>query len=416
MRLVQKTGVSLTLFASFALAAASTATNGSPFSPQKIKDFVSQKCGTTGSAVWVYEGALYDPLDGHKIANVEGLELVRQLADSSDSPQQRTNKLQASKIKGDFSATLLSRKLFCYQSPNEPRRLLDSIRLRPNAPRRTIPTNQAVALYDSATTFVSRNSGQDLILHTEWPNGKCAWGSATSSSQQTPREANKNNNSSMDFSVFCKPSSMKVPDVTDSSQQQQDAVTVAPRRSQWIQFGASSQQQPNESKFGARETYSYTLNELPVSGTNWLDRFFRRKTQDASLLKQTVKYTRYGEGPPWYGPGKYCMLELTGRKVASVEEAPPLAATVAAQYVPGFLSVDTPISSDVSATRAVEWFQRGNLQLLEEDGVQGCDGSAEQAIPKGGIQKLAYNVKKQGGRAFSRIRAASTIESNVNTN
>lgn len=29
----------------------------------------------------------------------------------------------------------------------------------------------------------------------------------------------------------------------------------------------------------------------------------------------TVKYTRYGEAPPWYAPGRMCTLELYGKRV-----------------------------------------------------------------------------------------------------
>lgn len=371
--------------------------SSSPFAPQRIKDWIRTKCGNDGLAVWVYEGALYDPLDGTKIANVQGLELVRQLADTNT--RQRSQTLKGNSIKGDYSATLLSRKLFCYSSLQEPRRLLHSIRLRTNAPKRKIPVHQAVALYDSATTYVSRDQGRKMVLHTEWPNGKCTWGMAF------PQKTSSNDDKSMDFSVFAKPSNVDVPDVT--SEEEEDVV-VTPKRSQLIQFGTGSPQQSDQSKFGARETYSYTIQESPDAGRNWLDRFFRRKTQDAFVENQKVKYTRYGEGPPWYGVGKYCMLELQGTRVASVEEAPPLAASFAAQHVPAFLSVDTPIASDGSAQRAVEWFRRGDLQIVSEE-----DEDSQQVEAEGGIKRLAFQAKRRGGTLFHKLRAASTLESNT---
>lgn len=384
----------------FLVGAHEAASNASPiFSPQRIRQWIQHKCGQDGCSVWVYEGALYDPLDGHKIANVEGLELVRRLSDSSDpTTVSRSKELKANKIQGDYSATLLSRKLFCYQSPKQPRRLLDSIRLRPNAPRRNIPTSQAVALYDSATTYVSRNKGKDLILHTEWPNGKCTWGTASPQKTSAP-----NDKQSFDFNVFSKPNSQQdVPDITASTSLNAEEIVVTPKRSQLIQFGTSSQQS-DQSKFGVRETYSYTMEPSPYP-RDWLDRVFRRaRKNDNDSIR--VKYTRYGEGPPWYGPGKYCMLELEGRRAKSVEEAPPLAASVAAERVPGFLSVDAPIASDVSAKRAVEWFRQGYLQLLMEE-----QGDEEQRLPDGKLKRLGYRVKKKSGQVFQRMRAASTLE------
>jgi hypothetical protein len=108
------------------------------------------------------------------------------------------------------------------------------------------------------------------------------------------------------------------------------------------------------------------------------------------------------------------MLELQGRKVASVEEAPPLAASIAAERVPGFLSVNAPILSDGSAQRAMEWFRQGHLQL-SEDNIE----NQEQEIPNvgGGLaRRLAFHVKKTSAHVLKKVRAASTLEqSSANT-
>lgn len=374
---------SWTRFALLLLVAAFSEGSSSSFSPQRVRDWIQTRCGE-GSAVWVYEGALYDPLDGHKIANVEGLELVRYVGDS-ETPS-RCSSLKAHQLEGDYSATVLSRRLFCYQSPQQPQRLLDSIRLRPNAPRRRVPMNQAVALYDTATTYVSHKN--QLIVHTEWPKGNCIWAKAIS-----PREVSSK---SLDFSILARPTLKDLPDLSDESNGD-DEVVIAPKRSQLVQFGASSQKAHNN-RFGARETYSYTMEDSPswlARSPSWLARFWGVKNDVPRL-----RYTRYGEGPPWYGPGKYCMLELQGRRVNSLSEAPPLATSVAAQRVPGFLSVDGPITSDASVQRAVEWFHHGNLQLE--------DDQLEQ-VPDGGLRRLAYQVGKGGSALFERIRAASTL-------
>jgi hypothetical protein len=243
--------------------------------------------------------------------------------------------------------------------------------------------NQAVALYDAATTFVSYKN--QLVVHTEWPNGKCIWAKATS-----PRETSTK---SMDFSVFAKPTLKDLPKLTDASNDDGDVV-IAPKRLQLVQFGASSQEGDHH-RFGARETYSYTIQHDPSRSPFWLAKFWKQGNDFPR-----VRYTRYGEGPPWYGPGKYCMLELQGRRVKSISDAPSLAACFAAQRVPGFLSVDGPITTDASAKRAIEWFRRGNLQLVEEQMEQ---------VPCGGLRRLAFQVGKGGSAVLDRIRAASTL-------
>ena len=310
-------------------------------------------------------------------------------SDSLPTPpptQQRSKQLQAFNLTkdADYSATLLSRRLFCYQSPQQPRRLLDSIRLRPNAPLRKIPVHQAVAVYDSATTYVT--FGDSLLLHTEWPNTKCTWGIATTTTMENNNKKKKKNHSdsSFDFNVFVKPNSPRVPNLStlSSSTSSSKDVVVAPKRSQLIQFGTTSSQQQqaaanHQGKFGVRETYSYSTdsspNTLQSRPRDWLDRLLRTTPPE----QVSVKYTRYGEGPPWYGAGKYCMLELQGRRVASVQEAPPLAASIAAERVPGFLSVHAPILSDASAQRAMEWFRQGHLQLSDEHVEQQARESAQ---------------------------------------
>ena len=351
---------------------------------KRFENGCEQNVERHGSAVWVYEGALYDPLDGRKIANVEGLELVRQLAETHEIA---LSKLKARQIQGDYATTVLTRRLFLYQSPQEPRRLLSSIRLRPNAPLRKIPTNQAVASYDTATTYVSRNKGRDLVLHTEWPNGKCLWGTATSPPEQV-------SSNSMDFTVYAKPSSKDLPDLSTHDNDENVETVVAPKRSQLVQFGAS-QQAAEQHKFGARETYSYTMEN---TSQNWFSQRFGKNKDTACR----VRYTRYGEGPPWYGPNKYCMLELQGRRVQSVDDAPPLAAGFAAERLPGFLAVHTPIEIDAAAERAVDWFRRGNLAMLDND-------EEQEQVPQGRLRGLAYPTKQKGGAVLQRIRAASTL-------
>jgi hypothetical protein len=314
---------------------------------------------------------LYDPLDGRKICNVEGLELVRKLAGPEDDGIRKEG-LKAEQL--EQGTTVLSRKIFCYQAPNEPLKLLSSIKLRPNSPKRPIPTTQAVALYDTATTYFTH--ANKLVLHTEFPNGKCYWATAESPPGKTdPIPRTK----SFDFTVYTRQRPTDLPELPQESSMGE--IVVSPKRSKIIQFGASPKQ--DDARFGARETYSYTF---PQSYTKRSWRFWE-PPQEQPPNACTVKYIRYGEGPPWYGPGKYCALELQGRRIQSVEDLSPLSATVAAQ-IPGFMAVHGPIRSNDDARDAVSWFRKQGLQLR--------DGKREN-----------QGVKGRAFHSWNRLRAAS---------
>jgi hypothetical protein len=324
-------------------------------SPDPVNDWVNARCGN-GSAVWTYEGTLYDPLDGRKICQVEGLELVRTLATPKDTVHRRFG-LVSKELSN--STTILSRKLFCYKSPDEPDRLLRSIKLRHNSPTRSIPTNQAVALYDSATTMSSAHDGKQLVLHTEFPNGKCYW--ATVDNTEKNAGESSAGTRSLDFTVFTRKRPTDLP--TLSPDISSEGVVVAPKRSKLIQFGASSNFE--SSRFGVRETYSYSITKQPLPGRGW--RFWVKSKVVQPVC--SVKYTRYGEGPPWYGPGKYLMLEVRGRRAVDMSEASAMPATLAS-HIPFFSEVDKRIETDDEATQAVQAFKEAGLTQLPQERIE----------------------------------------------
>ena len=346
----------------------------SPHNP--INDWVQARCGD-GSAVWTYEGTLYDPLDGRKICQVEGLELVRTLATPTDSSSRRFG-LVSNELSN--SATILSRKVFCYKSPDEPDKLLRSIKLRHNSPTRSIPTNQAIALYDSATTMSSMHDGTQLVLHTEFPNGKCYW-ATTDNTGETAGDSAAGSRS-LEFSVFTRKRPTDLPSLSEVISG--DGVVVAPKRSRLIQFGASPKFE--SSRFGVRETYCYTsTTEQSPAERDW--RFWIK-----SIVKQpvcSVKYTRYGEGPPWYGPGKYLTLEVRGRRAVNMNEVSALPATLAS-HLPFLLEVDKRIETDEEALLAVKAFKEAGLLQLPQERVE------------------AGSVRERMITAWNRVRTAST--------
>ncbi|GKY94861.1 hypothetical protein MPSEU_000451000 [Mayamaea pseudoterrestris] len=330
-----------------------------PSTSNTLKDWLRARCGPSGHSIWSYKGALYDPLNGNKIANVQGLELVRCLAetDSSLASKERYRRrcgdlaapmtVAASDSQIEYAGTMLSRKLFCYTRTDSDNKLLESIRLRPRSPLQVIPADQAATVYDVATTYIQR--GMEWIAHTEWPDGRAVCTSTQiDASEDEEWRTNKRSARSIEFTSYARPQAkgrLRLPDLTapittskDSSRSQS---TISPKRSALVQFGTSKAE--NLGKFGARETYLYQL------------------INDKAC---TVRYTRYGEAPIWYGPGRMCTLELTGKRVEDMSEIPSLVAKLASERVLGFLSVrNMPVAEDDSlAHRCVEWF-RGKGQV-----------------------------------------------------
>jgi len=432
-----------------------------PFSMQNIQHFLRNKCQnpfTGNAAIWSYEGRLVDPTNGNVIANVEGIELVRSLTEMKRplSPAQdgkdKVNvwnflrglrRLDDLKVKflltesgWDYSGTVLSRKLFCYSPVNGGKGsgLMKEYRLHPTAPLRKLKTEDVVALYDTATTFISTQDGKGMVVMTEWPDGHWIQSDATSigfpSSEGGTRvlandeidDTSVKGRKYFEFTVYARRSGKNetptLPPFLSKSEQDMEGdsslnTVVVPPRSKFIQFGRDDNTE--DRRYGARETYSYVVGSGEMTRGERLESMFR---EGLSNLKErvglwdfdwigneqtmdpyrscTVRYTRYGEAPAWYGPGKMCTLELWGRRVESVADAPPLAATFAATRIPGFLSVHTSIPTgpdydnvshgtkalsekqireqqvaDEAAIKAVRWFQGKEatlpLEILKEE-------------------------------------------------
>jgi hypothetical protein len=342
-----------------------------------VEDWIQARCGPNNNnnnnnnnnidgsnnkeALWVYEGALYDPLEGKLIANVQGLEIVSKISECHNSkPTSHFLKQCRHLIAGsllnnpvasfDYASTIWSRKVFCYSPSNSKGlTLLRSIRLRPKSPLKIIPTEQAVVLYETATTCIARKD-DELVVLSEWPDGKSLWGTTT-------LRHDDDNDNTLDYTVYTKHRSQKLnqlPDLTtppksSSLNNSTTETTVSPKRSALIQFGKSTMEEQH--RFGARETYSYTIPKNrettnPRQNKGWwpptkiLQAVIGASPKDKTATTTTpscqVRYTRYGEGPPFYSPGRMCTLELRGRRLASLEEAPPLIAALVRDRIPSF--------------------------------------------------------------------------------
>jgi hypothetical protein len=112
-------------------------------------------------------------------------------------------------------------------------------------------------------------------------------------------------------------------------------------------------------RFGARETYSYT--NIPKSDSNKEKRQWwrlSRKTIDVPSPCR-VQYTRYGEGPPFYAPGRMCTLELRGFRASSLDDVPPLLSSFIRERIPHFFDSGRANNDD----RLIQTFRQSKLQV-----------------------------------------------------
>ena len=350
----------------------------------------------------------------------------------------------------EYAGTLLSRKLFCYTTPSTSTssslttsssttattstsaapssQLLRKVRLRPTSPERTIPLSQAAAVYDTATTYCqlrppstttstsSTTPPVQWLVHTEHPDGRTIWGltkvqlpeGAAEPTSSVSSAATHRHPPKLEFNVYARPPPLWRPKfdwnriLTEASlsysatSSSQSVVTTSPPRSKWIQIGGgggSSSSSQEVGKFGARETYQYTM-----------------LNQHTSKPSCFVKYTRYGEGPLWYGPGRMCTLELTGKRVEHWNELPQQVAKVAYERVVGFLSVNSPIpQDDALAKRTVEWFRGKGASKLQIAPMDSRDSDNVRGSGGGPAGLLWRDASDRAALFWERWRGATAV-------
>lgn len=210
---------------------------------------------------WTYQGSLIDPMNGQTIAKIVGLELFHSVPDPKSSDCE----------------CFVSRKLFCYTDKDQ-KTPLDYYRRRFNGPKRRIPLSQSVVSSDALVRYYGQ------YISTEFDTGKSVLGKIE------PTESN----TSSSLKVFTTPTRgpIRTEDLSNAHHGDTSSASTTPRRHSWIQFGTMGTQPQR----GVRETYDYRNDK--------------------------VLYTRYGEGPVWYGPGRMAQLELTGQHYEAPRDVP----------------------------------------------------------------------------------------------
>ena len=257
--------------------------------------------------------------------------------------------------------------------------LLTSLRLRPDGPLRHLSPIENMAIYDSAITYISRNKGREMVVFSERGGGggrdtttstdtssssssssdvdslmvdvtkQYVMGSAQCNTSTNKRQSSSSSSSvsSFEFSVHAQRGTVDTKNegssgpmlppfkLSDGSEEEEE-VTISPPRSRLLQFGkGDGSSSSSERKYGSvREMYTYTFDhnsesrpDIMVGNTDKKFNFFDRikgqlgmndkpESESSSQPECTVSYTRYGEAPPWYAPGRSCTLELHGKRIA----------------------------------------------------------------------------------------------------
>lgn len=284
--------------------------------------FVDHRCPNNKLSLWVYEGSLVDQDSGRIVADVEGVELVGALPmnrdDSTSLHSPSIGELLQSE-NWDAAHTLISRKLFCYKQrhinhdhdkhddadkENNNSELLTSIRLSPDGPLRHLSPSESAIIYDSAITFLSREDESIVVAKRLDGNESNVMGVVETSNDGFEYTINARRIEEGAEIVSLPKTSSKLPS-----------------RRRWIQIGKSQEIR----KYNAvREKYVYSNNFLDEGSQqilnarnnlfSWITR--RQKPSPPSTTRiSTVRYTRYGEAPPWYAPGRMCTLDLLGTKL-----------------------------------------------------------------------------------------------------
>ena len=230
----------------------------------------------------------------------------------------------------DYTGIIQSRKLFCYRDISKKNKssILKSIQLRPGiGKRRILKPKEQIKCYDTILSFISCNRGKNLIIVSEWIDdgrvliSNALGGNSISGDSLFTNFGNKNEES-LDYTIFSRapcsnrkdlviPSILTSDHSTNDESSMQDGGTTSPPRSQLIQIGPSTKSSSAKSSFGSRETYHYTF---PIQ-----DQQTKSKKEVQQLSRSpTLRFTRFGECPPWAGFGKTCTLELIANSVPNL--------------------------------------------------------------------------------------------------
>eukprot|EP00977_Amphora_coffeiformis_P029511 scaffold41203_cov199-Amphora_coffeaeformis.AAC.1 len=380
------------------------------------------------ASLWLYQGSLMDPLTGKVLAIVEGFEVVKlkglwQNDTAIPATKSRLNKqssleknvtsfldhlpvdnpvtnwtrtlLQRSKGMDDqamkAAAVWESRKVFLYRSTDEGNDMLTTVRLRPTGPKRKVPLSQAISTWHATTTVlqpdsrISRNDNTSqafffgTALNTQssspsttsttlvWNTAPVVWEDAIANTAATRtitkrrkavKKATAVPTGNLEFTIHARPRRGEQGEALRRHFAQQSRPTgLAPPRAALVSLGDGGASQMDAS--AAHETYRY------------------------SLPGGRLSYSRYGEGPVWYGPHRTCRLELRGQHMADLQQLSPVVRELVRRLVTApSLDVDVLFPEEVQARQATQPAWIKHVQVVQPYWRRLVQATSVQAIPE----------------------------------
>ena len=366
----------------------------------------------TEKSLWLYQGTLMDPLTGKVLANVEGVEVLSlkgiwQNETSSTSsasggitssflarlPQNNplTNwtrsllTIDNNKLDMQAAAVWTSRKVFLYRSTDD-NALLSTVRLKPASPTRKVPLSQAISIWDSTTSvwepsgtsswlfgtaFTSSSPAQPKRTTLVWNTAPLAW-EEDASEQSTAsiksrkkkgrrgkkQQQSKETTGSLEFTIHARPrQGDQVTALQNHFAQLHRPSGLAPPRTALVSLGTVGTVNGGNTAT-AHETYRYNLPSGRLS------------------------YSRYGEGPVWYGPHRTCRLELRGQCQTNLQQLSPVLQELVRRLVTASdLSVAELFPEEMQARQATQPVWRKRFEWVRPYWQRVVKASSIEALP-----------------------------------
>jgi len=305
---------------------------------------------------------------------------------------QRSNNMEDQTMKA--AAVWESRKVFLYRTTEEGHDMLTNVRLRPTGPKRKVPLSQAISTWHATTTVLqpdncipwNDDTSQSFFFGTAlntlssspsatpttlvWNTAPVVWEDAvdntaiakvTTKRRERHRKPTGIPTGNLEFTIHARPRRGGQEEALRRHfAQQSRPAGLAPPRAALVSLGDGGASTADAS--AAHETYRY------------------------SFPGGRLSYSRYGEGPVWYGPHRMCRLELRGQHMADLQQLSPVVRELVRRMVTApSLDVDGLFPEEVQARQATQPAWVKHVQVVQPYLKRLAHATSIQAIPEGSI-------------------------------
>lgn len=307
------------------------------------------------SCLWHFSGNVRHPMNGREIAGIEGLELitaVEPVGNSGLNDSQPGGKVDSlfSRYQKRRVFSYLSNKVYLYVQPHDHTKLLEKIKIREMSPKRNVKNKrkcltwnslveydiltvnnsvtkklfQSVIQFPSSRKVFSKNLTFDNSFETNDDHKGTSWSLNT---VVATHRVNNNPKNSIDAKELkyqqhlleesklfgSKPLSL-------GNKISQGIAKVVDKAKSLVSFSATGES--NSLHDFSSSTEQYKIHSIPnkaSGGGSWIMTLLRGKDRSYTI---TMDYRRFGEAPSWFSPGKPAIVDLQGRRYASLYDLP----------------------------------------------------------------------------------------------